>query len=35
MVPPEFRQEAPVIELNTFTRDEIRSWLAKMEGRAE
>jgi len=30
MVPPEFRNEASVIELNRFTSDEIRAWVGKL-----
>ncbi len=32
MVPPEFRQEARVVELNRFTREEITSLIAELEG---
>ena len=30
MVPPEFRQETQVIELNKFTKKEIDSWVSKL-----
>lgn len=32
MVPPEFRQDAQVVELNQFTRDEVAAWVAKLAG---
>ncbi len=31
MVPPEFREEAQVIELNRFSKEEIASWVAKLD----
>ena len=31
MVPPEFRADAEVIELNTFTKEEVESWVAKLD----
>jgi len=31
IVPPEFRKEARVIELNQFTREDIRAMIAKLE----
>ncbi len=31
LVPPEFREEARIIELNKFTREEIRSLSAELE----
>ena len=31
MVPPEFRQEARIVELNQFTREEIVSWIEELE----
>ena len=31
IVPPEFRQEARVVELNLFTRENIASMIAKLE----
>ena len=32
MVPPEFRQDAVIVELNRFTKDEMASWSAHLEG---
>ncbi len=31
LVPPEFRKEARIVELNKFTREEIRSLIAELE----
>lgn len=31
MVPPEFRQEARIVELNRFTKEEIASWVDKLD----
>lgn len=30
MVPPEFRPDAQVVELNKFTREEIANWVSKL-----
>ncbi len=35
MVPPEFRQEAQVVELNRFTKGEVAAWVAKLDGDTE
>jgi hypothetical protein len=32
MVPPEFRQDAVVVELNRFTKDEVAAWVAHLDG---
>ena len=32
LVPPEARQNAVIVELNTFTREEMASWVAHPEG---
>jgi hypothetical protein len=32
MVPPEFRQDAVIVELNRFTKDEVRAWVAHLDG---
>jgi hypothetical protein len=31
MVPPEFRAEAQIVELNRFTKDEVYAWIAKLD----
>lgn len=31
LVPPEYRQEARVVELNRFSREEIVSWIAELD----
>jgi hypothetical protein len=31
MVAPEFRDEVRIVELNKFTREEIRSWVAELD----
>lgn len=31
MVPPEFRKETQIVELNRFTREEIAAWVAKLD----
>lgn len=32
MVPPEFRDEAQIVELNKFTKTEIEEWVQKLGG---
>ena len=32
MVPPEFRQDALIVELNRFTKDEVAAWAAHSDG---
>lgn len=32
MIPPELRQEAQVVELNRFTRDQLAEWVKKLDG---
>lgn len=31
IVPPEFRHEARIVELNRFTREQITAWMAELE----
>jgi hypothetical protein len=32
MVPPEFRKDAVIVELNRFTKDEVAAWVAHLDG---
>jgi hypothetical protein len=35
MVPPEFRQDAQVVELNRFTKAEVVAWVERLDGNTE